>query len=72
MTLVKTQQAGWDRTGSTLYRSSLLNFALLLNRFTICLTAIQQSASRNPTGFASDKQRFNTCGARTGPGFELI
>ena len=38
----------------------------------IYLTAMQQSASRNATGFVCDKQRFNTCGARTGLGRNVL
>ena len=46
---------GWS--GSERLRS------IVLNRFTICLTA-----GRNATGFPCDKQRFDTYGARKGPG----
>ena len=58
---------GSDRNDSITCPYSLITNSFLGVRFTICIAAIEQSVSRTATGFAFDKQRFNTYGARAGP-----
>ena len=67
MIVVKAQQ-GWFGPDRVCTRSSLRNYSSY-EIDSLYLTAIEESVSRSATDCACEKQRFNTNGGSTGPGW---